>query len=458
MRSRLLLLVLFVIAPACTGGAPPNAPTPPVPAPSPASPSGPSSGPPSIQLDVVAALSDRGGAVDLPVDDATYLDGMEVAVRAINDAGGVKGRPVQLRMTDGGGDLTSATQALGAVLDRTPLAILYVGPGSALLPLRDRLAVEGTPVILLQGDLYTSRELFSPVFQTSIPWEWQAKVIARYLVTDRKAKDIVFVGSGSEAPAAATATRDALEYWGGHLAGADLMPPVKAFTPGPMPAGRADAVVVFGTPHDVRGAVAALRTGAHPPRIVAGASLLASVPGFDPLPPGTTASYTYTWAGWADPIPRVGDFIRTFEATLGRAPQGLEQEGFDAVQAVALALRRDRVRGGTKLTAALEDIHGRAFSSFPIDLGADDHLFLPRDELGLFAVPGRMEKLDPWQHRGDGELWRPVMRTLTYDGLRAAILDRDKRVFFPFWRKNQPGPEYWRSRYGITSRPKDRLH
>jgi hypothetical protein len=50
------------------------------------------------------------------------------------------------------------------------------------------------------------------------------------------------------------------------------------------------------------------------------------------------------------------------------------------------------------------------------------------------------------------------MRTLTYDGLRAAVLDRDKRVFFPFWRKNRPGPEYWRSRYGITSRPKDRLH
>jgi hypothetical protein len=31
-------------------------------------------------------------------------------------------------------------------------------------------------------------------------------------------------------------------------------------------------------------------------------------------------------------------------------------------------------------------------------------------------------------------------------------------VFFPFWRKDQPGPNYWRSRYGIITRPRDPLH
>jgi hypothetical protein len=32
-------------------------------------------------------------------------------------------------------------------------------------------------------------------------------------------------------------------------------------------------------------------------------------------------------------------------------------------------------------------------------------------------------------------------------------------VFFPFWRKNQPGPEFFRSRYGIRSRAaRDPLH
>jgi len=50
------------------------------------------------------------------------------------------------------------------------------------------------------------------------------------------------------------------------------------------------------------------------------------------------------------------------------------------------------------------------------------------------------------------------MRTFTYDGTRTNVLDIDRKVFFPFWGKDQPGPEYWRSRYGIATRPGDRLH
>ena len=50
------------------------------------------------------------------------------------------------------------------------------------------------------------------------------------------------------------------------------------------------------------------------------------------------------------------------------------------------------------------------------------------------------------------------MRTFTYDGRRDDILDQDRPVFFPGWGKNQPGPYYWESRYGIVSKPKDPLH
>jgi hypothetical protein len=85
-------------------------------------------------------------------------------------------------------------------------------------------------------------------------------------------------------------------------------------------------------------------------------------------------------------------------------------------------------------------------------------VLLPRDELGLFAVAGPNERLDPWQTPGS-EPWRPLMRTFTYDGKRTSVLDMDRRAFFPFWRKNQPGPEFWRSRYGIRTRAsKDAVH
>jgi hypothetical protein len=202
--------------------------------------------------------------------------------------------------------------------------------------------------------------------------------------------------------------------------------------------------------------VSTLSQFATPPRIVGSASLLDLDPTKLGAPPGTTACYTYTWAGWAQPIPRVGRFRTNLTSAVGHSPAGLEQEGYDAVRTLALALARVREKGGPALVEALEAIHDKTFSSFPVDLGPDDHTFLPRDELGLFAVAGPNERLDPWQQPGR-EPWRALMRAFTYDGKRSDILDRDRRVFFPFWRKDQPGPEYWRSRYGITTR-RDALH
>jgi hypothetical protein len=38
------------------------------------------------------------------------------------------------------------------------------------------------------------------------------------------------------------------------------------------------------------------------------------------------------------------------------------------------------------------------------------------------------------------------------------FLDRDKKIFFPFWQPKRPTPKYWRSLYGIVSRPSDPLH
>jgi hypothetical protein len=51
------------------------------------------------------------------------------------------------------------------------------------------------------------------------------------------------------------------------------------------------------------------------------------------------------------------------------------------------------------------------------------------------------------------------MRTFTFDGEKTNILDRDKQVFFPRWQRPRPSPKYWRSRYGIVTRPaRDQLH
>jgi branched-chain amino acid transport system substrate-binding protein len=454
--SRRLGLALALLASACPGAGKPR------PSPTPTSTptnSSPPSGAEPIFLDVVAPISKAIGTQ--VSDESTYLNGMQVAVEDVNAAGGVGGRPLVLTYRDDRDDAGEATRIIGDILSQGSTAILYVGPGTALTPLQAQFAQTGTPVVLLEGDLYTSRDMFRQVFQTTIPWSWQVHVIARYVVTDRKADDVVFVGTGPEAQAAKDATASALRYWGGHLTESfddSSRDPTTGMSAALDRAASADWVVAFGPPVDLLGLVNGIEEAEFGDRhagITSSASLLVSDPRLAQPDPGRTACYTYTWAGWAEPIPRVGRFLDRFEAMFRTSPIGLEQEGYDAVRVLVHALKATGGVGGAKLTSALEEVKDLTFSSFPIDLGPDDHLFMPRDELGLFAVPGRKERLDPWQLAGG---WRPVMRTFTYDGERDNILDRDRRVFFPFWRMDQPGPEYWRSRYGIVTGPQDPLH
>jgi ABC-type branched-subunit amino acid transport system substrate-binding protein len=458
VRQTLLALALFA---ACTGPAvAPSSPSSTSPAPSPVT----STGEPAIALQVVATTS--GTEAD---QDRSYLDGMQLAVADVNAAGGVTGRPIALEIHDDSANMGTATDVMEGLLAHRPAAILYVGPGPALTPLRTHFDQTGTPVVLLGGDLYTSRGLFPEVFQTTVPWEWQAHVVARYIVRDRKARDVVFIGEGPEAPAASKTLAAALAYWGGHLAASfddRAHDPVTGLTTALNRAARADWVVAFGPPLaalDLVNAIeeqAGLDRSTHPgarPGITGSASLLASGGGLAQPEPGTSACYTYTWAGWAQPIRRVGAFRAALLATTGHAPSGLEQEGYDAVRVLARALGETAGAGGAKLASALEAGPGIAASGYPVDFGPDDHLFLTRDQLGLFAVAGPKERLDPWEVPGS-EPWRPLMRTFTYDGTRTNVLDMDRKVFFPFWGKDQPGPEYWRSRYGIATRPRDRLH
>jgi ABC-type branched-subunit amino acid transport system substrate-binding protein len=473
---RLLLpLALIVSAAACTGRASTGSPSGgasaslflPSAAPSggpPGEPSSIGSAKPPIVLPVIATTSGP-----LAAEDRGYVDGMRLAVQEIDRGGGVKGRPLALDVYDDGGEPDRGAQAIDQALDQNPPAILYVGPGEGVTPVRARLEREGTPLILLSGDLYTTRGLFPEVFQDSIPWEWQANVIARYVVVDRKAKDVVFIGEGSGETSAADVLRAALAYWGGRLdasfTDADRSP-TKGFARAFNRAARADWAVVYGSSSHSLELVNAIEeeagfsdvTDTGPKPGVSGpAALLASDSSLARPEPGTVACSTYSWAGWAQAIPRVGAFRTSFAALTGRPADGTDQEGYEAVGLLSWGLHRTGA-SGDELVDQLEQAKGLLFSSFPIDLGPDDHVLPPRDQLGLYAVAGPDEKVDPWQIHGT-EPWRAIMRTFTYDGQRTSILDTDRTVFFPWWNKNLPGPHYWRSIYGIVTRPKDdRLH
>lgn len=380
--------------------------------------------------------------------DAELLDGMRLAEREVNDSGGILGRTLALTVPGDQGDAGEAVAALDAMLaPGGPVAVLFVGPGDMLTGLRRRIEEARTPVFLLQGDLYTTRGLFKQVFQTGVPVRWQARELARYLVADRR-YDRVAVAA-EEGPQAA----GWLDAFRAEMAEEGAAPAMEVTHAAGRPVRRtalrlveAQAVAVLGG--GVAEALLADAVGNLDRDVrlaVSSQSLLPSFAGVGHLSPGTVSTYHYAWSGWAEPIPRVAEFSRRFQASFGRPPEGLQQEGYDAVRLLADSLERTGGRGGDRLVRALEQVRHATYSSLPIRLGPDDHTLIDESWLGLYAVTGR-------------DAWEPLMRTFTTDGRRASILDRDKRVFFPSWRRNRPSPSFRRSRYGIVTGARDPLH
>ena len=337
----------------------------------------------------------------------SYLEGMELAADQV-------GVSLDVRPP------ADPLDALRQVLTGGPPAVFVVGSAHAVADARPEIEAAGVPVILLGGDLYTDRALFRLAFQASIPHRWQARVLARYLVVDRGHDSIAVLDD-------ATLGAEALAE-----------------------EGTSPAETLLGAD-----AVLALRPVSHARDGGQLAAVNEAVLNRN-LPTGAVVCLPYTWAGWADMIPRVHRFRERFEAAYGHPPAGFEQEGYDAVRAVAEALQRTGGAGGERLVRALEGFRDETYSSVPVRLGPDDHVLAEESQLGVFAVTD--QPLTPGEAQG-AVPWRPVMRTFTTNGERVNLLDRDRKVFFPNWHRRKPSPNYWKSRFGIVTRShEDPLH
>lgn len=348
-----------------------------------------------------------------PGGDQSILDGMQLAAAEENTT---------LDLRDEGLIPTLLRDAL----DEGPPAVLVVAslPATVDAVVRARPEIEAAriPVIVLGADLYTQQALHRYLFQTAVPLRWQARVLAHYLVTDRGHE--LIRTAGDTGTGAAALLEEGVE-------------PSPATTP-------PDAVLKLGR-----------ATEAFPgiQQAVSSEALLVSTG----LEAGTVTCYPYTWAGWAQPIPRVARFRDRFIEEFGHPPAGFAQEGYDAVSALAEALNHTGGEGGDRLVRELESFREETYSALPIRLGPDDHVFAEESHLGLFAVAWPEEA--PSGEAFGPVPWRPLMRTFTTNGKRVNLAERDLRVFFPKWGPRQPRPNYWRSGFGIVTRPsEDPLH
>lgn len=432
-RTRRGAVLLVVVLAACNGAEAPRLPRGVARIPHPTS-----TPPPGITIPIVVPAA--GSEIAAP-----YLDAMRLAAEVSRDTGGPEIR-LDIRQAE-----DPITEILGGLQERPP-ALFVLADGDAVVAARTEIERTRVSVVLVGDDLYSGQALFRYAFQTQVPVRWQARVLAQYLLEDRGYRDVALV---TETGSREDVIREAL----GAAFVEEGRPPPEAVSVDSAGSGlpaleQVEAVVVMAGADASRGAVEDLATRPSPPQVVLSSAALH--PAVGTPPPGTVLTAPYTWAGWADMLPRVHAFRERFAGMFGRPPAGPEQEGYDAVAAVAEALERTAGRGGDALVRALESFRDETYSSIPIRLGPDDHVLAEQSQLGLFTVeaPGAPA---PGETLGSVP-WRPIMRTFTTDGEKVNILDRDKRVFFPFWHPKRPSPKYWRSRYGIVTRPSDPLH
>ena len=379
-----------------------------------------------------------GATIRLVADDddpahASYLEGVRFAADEVNASGSLSLQILR-------------APSVQAAVGLKPAAILAVGDPAAVTEARPGIEAARVPVILMGGDLYSTRELFRYAFQTSIPYSWQARVMASYFIEDR-GHDVTKLLTTPSTSAATESFHAAWAEEGGALDVADVGESL-------------DSLVFVGSARDAgelnSGTLADQDT---PPQLGLSSEALDVSFASGQLPtPGTVTCYSYTWSGWADMIPRVHDFRERFAEAMGHYPASFEQEGYDAVKAVSDALIRTGGEGGDRLVQELETFRDETYSSVPVRLGPDDHVFAEQSHLGLFAVEEPVDAALPPPEASSLIPWRPILRTFTTDGEKMNFLDRDKKIFFPFWQPKRPTPKYWRAEYGIISRPSDPLH
>ncbi|MGH2706375.1 MAG: ABC transporter substrate-binding protein [Actinomycetota bacterium] len=332
--------------------------------------------------------------------------------------------------------------------DPASIGVLTIGGGAAIAQAADVLEAEALPVVELTDDLYGAGALGPTVFQTAIPHSWQAWRLARYFGPgDRRYRRVGLAReAGREGDVAAGALSAAARERGVEFVDAT----------GPAEQGlaalegeRVDAVVVEGPPA-FRAAVTALlasrpyagRAGIHDgwrPQLAGFAPVLDEIPTRE----GTVAVSDYAGLGAGQRLPGVRAFRDAYRARWGEAPPGSAVAGYDAVRAVAEAVRRAGPERRDIITG-LETFDRVRFGRLPISLGPDDHLFSERDVLGL------------WGKEGDSG-WLPVMRTFTSDLERTDILEDDWPSFFEGTVPGGEAPFFRAATYGITSDAGDDL-
>lgn len=327
---------------------------------------------------VIGALMATTGF--LAVYDEPALVAAQNRVNALNEAGGLLGRPVVLRHLDSHTELSAMRNgAEQLLLDGIDLMLMTCDAAYAA-PALDVLNGSGTLVISPCGtdDFWITGELGERVFSMGTPVSTEAELLIS-LVADRGFNTAVVVidQTSTEAVAVCEAFDQGFEASGGRVSGLYRYQPTDPGLLDPILSGLAnagpEAIVFCGTwlvgPEEI---LAPIRAAGILQPIFASSTMdgdhwIGKVPGIGDF---TMLSYASVYTASPDPSPGVREVLADYRAATGHiARDGRAVTGADAVEAYVRAVERAGTIEPGAVAAQLERFDGEDLAAGPVTFG-----------------------------------------------------------------------------------------
>ena len=331
---------------------------------------------------VIGALMATTGF--LAVYDEPALVAAQNRIDALNEAGGLLGRPVVLRHFDSHTELSAMRNgAEQLLLDGIDLLLMTCDAVYAA-PALEVLEGSGTLVISPCGtdDVWITGELGQRVFSMATPVSTEAELLVS-LVADRGFTTAVVIidQTSTEAVAVCEAFERKFEASGGRVSGLYRYQPTDPGLLGPILSGLInsgpESIVLCATrlvaPEEI---LAPIRAAGILQPIFASSTMdgdhwIGKVPGVGDF---TMLSYASVYTDSPDPSPEVRQVLADYLAATGHiAKDGRVITGADAVEAYVRAVERAGTLDPGTVAAQLERFDGEEMAAGPITFGPNVH-------------------------------------------------------------------------------------
>ncbi|MCY3636721.1 MAG: ABC transporter substrate-binding protein [bacterium] len=327
---------------------------------------------------VIGALMATTGF--LAVYDEPALVAARNRINALNEAGGLLGRPVVLRHLDSHTELSAMRNGAEQLLLDGIDMLLMTCDAAYAAPALEVLNGSGTLVISPCGtdDAWITGELGERVFSMATPVSTEAELLVS-LVADRgfTTAEVIIDQTSTEAVAVCEAFGRGFEASGGRVSGLYRYQPTDPGLLEPILSGLVntgpEAIVFCGTwlvgPEEI---LAPIRAAAILQPIFASSTMdgdhwIGKVPGIGDF---TMLSYASVYTDSPDPSPEVREVLAGYLATTGHiARDGRVVTGADAVEAYVRAVERAGTLEPGAVAAQLERFDSEDLAAGPVTFG-----------------------------------------------------------------------------------------